>query len=893
MKRSLIFLLWFISISGVLAISTKPENSLLNLDSKGFDILKANSIVPQAPKNDIALVAALDGTIYFVEASSRKILWSFASGSSIYSSYQAFLDGDNDKQLSTDFFIDCGDDWELYRHNISFGKREKLLLTPEKYVEGAPYVSKDGVTVGSKKTTVFLVDAKSGTIINTFRSDASPLIGGFQSDEENPILSREEIEELIEPGDVDLQKVELPLYIMRTDYVLQHFSPTSGKVLWNVKFADIEAVFRCPGTEIGSEYMSDIESPLHCQTRASVYRIREPSLLDSFPMHDRLPKTLPAVEVLSLPASEPKSLSQPVGRLPGPHHLGQGKPLLALPLSEGTLSVHGGDASEMDIMSIVSDNIEKLGIWVAPLLFIVGFIIYQFFAVREPGKSKPEDSKVQGISPKKKKARKSVINKNNASNEKRHGNISHESKVADNNGLSQVERNETKLELNSNSLADVHVGERKIGKMLVSKKEIAKGSNGTIVLEGIYDGRPVAVKRLVRTHHDVALKEIQNLIASDQHPNIVRWHGVEYDQDFVYLSLERCNCSLSDLIYLCSDSQDQVVNQDWDSNILNEYIVRLHSIMDPNKDFELWKTNGYPSPQLLKLMRDVVSGLAHLHELGIIHRDLKPQNILIIIKGKSLSAKLSDMGISKRLLGDMSSLTHHGTGYGSSGWQAPEQLRHGRQTRAVDLFSLGCVLFFCLTGGKHPYGDNLERDVNIVNNRKDLFLIENIPEAVDLFSLLLEPDPDLRPKAMDVLHHPFFWSSEMRLSFLRDVSDRVELEDRENESQLLKELESIGTLALNGKWDEKMEGAFINNIGRYRRYKFDSVRDLLRVIRNKLNHYRELPSDIQEILGPVPEGFNLYFSSRFPRFLIEVYKVIHTHCREEEFFQKYIQRNPI
>ena len=142
---------------------------------------------------------------------------------------------------------------------------------------------------------------------------------------------------------------------------------------------------------------------------------------------------------------------------------------------------------------------------------------------------------------------------------------------------------------------------------------------------------------------------------------------------------------------------------------------------------------------------------------------------------------------------------------------------------------------------------------------------------------------------MDVLCHPFFWSSDMRLSFLRDASDRVELEDRENESQLLKELESTGTVALNGKWDEKMESAFINNIGRYRRYKFDSVRDLLRVIRNKLSHYRELPSDIQEILGQVPEGFDNYFSSRFPRLLIEVYKVIHTHCRDEEFFQKYIQ----
>lgn len=57
----------------------------------------------------------------------------------------------------------------------------------------------------------------------------------------------------------------------------------------------------------------------------------------------------------------------------------------------------------------------------------------------------------------------------------------------------------------------------------------------------------------------------------------------------------------------------------------------------------------------------MVSGLVHLHELGIIHRDLKPQNVLIV-KEKSLCAKLSDMGISKRLPGDMSSLGHQATG---------------------------------------------------------------------------------------------------------------------------------------------------------------------------------------------------------------------------------------
>lgn len=158
---------------------------------------------------------------------------------------------------------------------------------------------------------------------------------------------------------------------------------------------------------------------------------------------------------------------------------------------------------------------------------------------------------------------------------------------------------------------------------------------------------------------------------------------------------------------------------------------------------------------------------------------------------------------------------------------------------------MGCVLFYCITGGKHPFGDHLERDVNIVKNQVDLFLVEHIPEAVHLLSQLLDPNPESRPKASEVLQHPLFWNSEMRLAFLRDTSDRVELEDRETESDLYKELEGVASTALGAKWDEKMEPAFISNIRRYRRYKYDSVRDLLRVMRNKLSHYRELPKEIQ------------------------------------------------
>jgi hypothetical protein len=100
-----------------------------------------------------------------------------------------------------------------------------------------------------------------------------------------------------------------------------------------------------------------------------------------------------------------------------------------------------------------------------------------------------------------------------------------------------------------------------------------------------------------------------------------------------------------------------------------------------------------PTARLLTLMADIVAGVAALHDLGIVHRDLKPANILLTAE---LRAKISDMGLAKQLDGGQSSF---GTGGpGSVGWHAPEQLSGVRQTRSVDLFALGSVLFYCITG---------------------------------------------------------------------------------------------------------------------------------------------------------------------------------------------------
>lgn len=910
--------------------SSSDESSGKSLSLIGIDFdaaptrAGARTMLSVSKNNELdntALVAALDGKIHLVETKSREVLWSFASGPSIYSSYQAPMKHDNDDENASHlggFYIDCGDDWALYMHD-AFGKR-RLTENIEYFISNAPMITDGGVLLGSKKTTVFLVDAKTGRLIYTYSLSDSPLKS--RGDDEKIVLDRDAYDDLRQSGSLNLKPDEVPLYITRTDYSLKSYVLNSDKLLWNLTVSEIGAAFLCQGSEnpdsdvfidVGYDIPSQpglpFNMPLSCQSKAVVYRFRNPTMLGDSKNSKMLAG--PKRQYLMLPSSDPndKLLLRPeVDRSSESHHKNERLALPAPPnpfLSQPNANKlsHSHQRNNIDLvpaltqisekseLSNVQDALMNMPLSFNPLGIIfmgvmVLWAVIHFFSIKT--RKKVEDdvfsnqaSSLNGRSPptKKKKARKS--GKNNG--------LVKETSTSSGSGNESYD-DKPWLKLNQ-SMVD-NSGGRTIGKLFVSNTEIAKGSNGTIVLEGVYEGRPVAVKRLVKAHHDIAFKEIQNLIASDKHQNIVRWYGVESDQDFVYLSLERCSCSLGDLIQMHSDSSEKTSTGDQGKEINVEYKVRLDSFRDVMQDIKLWKENGHPSPLLLKLMRDVVSGVMHLHELGIVHRDLKPQNVLII-KEKSLCAKLSDMGISKLLAADMSSLGHHATGYGSSGWQAPEQLLHGRQTRAVDMFSLGCVLFYCLTGGRHPFGDHLERDINVVKNNADLFLVECIPESMDLFSRLLDPNCDVRPKASEVFYHPFFWDSELRLSFLRDTSDRVELEDREINSDLLKALESTAPVALVTKWDEKMEPAFLNNIGKYRRYKFNSVRDLLRVMRNKLNHYRELPLEIQEILGPVPEGFNDYFASRFPKLLIEVYKVMYEYCKEEESFSKYFKGNGV
>lgn len=130
------------------------------------------------------------------------------------------------------------------------------------------------------------------------------------------------------------------------------------------------------------------------------------------------------------------------------------------------------------------------------------------------------------------------------------------------------------------------------------------------------------------------------------------------------------------------------------------------------------------------------------------------------------------MGLAKKLDIDQSSFSGIDAGMwvpsksflitslaGSFGWKAPEVLRGGavRLTKAVDVFSLGCLIYYILTKS-HPFGEKYiftiscfilifcryEREFNILNGRSNLRDVSAWPEAYHLIKSMICTNPEER-----------------------------------------------------------------------------------------------------------------------------------------------------
>lgn len=106
----------------------------------------------------------------------------------------------------------------------------------------------------------------------------------------------------------------------------------------------------------------------------------------------------------------------------------------------------------------------------------------------------------------------------------------------------------------------------------------------------------------------------------------------------------------------------------------------------------------FPELEAIKLWKDILEGVAYLHEQGIMHRDLKPQNIIYISKTKEV--KIIDFGLALMLEKNeiVSSLV------GSPMFISPQVLNKEAYTDKCDIWSLGIIFYYTLFG-QSPYKD--------------------------------------------------------------------------------------------------------------------------------------------------------------------------------------------
>ncbi|KAL9580950.1 MAG: hypothetical protein Q9212_004182 [Teloschistes hypoglaucus] len=174
----------------------------------------------------------------------------------------------------------------------------------------------------------------------------------------------------------------------------------------------------------------------------------------------------------------------------------------------------------------------------------------------------------------------------------------------------------------------------------------------------------------------------------------------------------------------------------------------------------LRKHGKFEQSLVSSLTRQVLSGLAYLHQEGVLHRDLKADNILLDVDG---TCKISDFGISKKsdnIYGN--DITNNMQG--SVFWMAPEVIRsHGMGYSAkVDIWSLGCVVLE-MFAGRRPWSK--DEAIGAIYKLGELNQAPPIPddvageisaEAVAFMLDCFTVDPRERPTAETLLkRHPF------------------------------------------------------------------------------------------------------------------------------------------
>lgn len=206
----------------------------------------------------------------------------------------------------------------------------------------------------------------------------------------------------------------------------------------------------------------------------------------------------------------------------------------------------------------------------------------------------------------------------------------------------------------------------------------------------------------------------------------------------------------------------------------DDYLLVL-DLIDGGEMFEhLIKHGAYSEADASRLLRQVASALDFIHGIGVVHADLKPENIMLRMTRGDAVIKVIDFGCSEVLSHPEEeatgvrlpsrALTHE---EGATTAYCPPEAFDDESIDldpSADMWALGVIVYMMLVG-RHPF--DLECDATdeeiarrIKEQRqpslKDCEYAGTLsPSALDLISKLMEPDPQKRMTAHDMLHHPW------------------------------------------------------------------------------------------------------------------------------------------
>jgi serine/threonine protein kinase len=148
--------------------------------------------------------------------------------------------------------------------------------------------------------------------------------------------------------------------------------------------------------------------------------------------------------------------------------------------------------------------------------------------------------------------------------------------------------------------------------------------------------------------------------------------------------------------------------------------------------------------------RSAAMGLQHAHDAGMVHRDIKPSNMIVALTSGVPTVKILDFGLAKAANEAIrgSSLTAVGQFLGTLEYMAPEQARDATVADSrSDIYSLGCTLFFLLTGSPPFRGSLIEvlRSHESTSPESVHVLRGDVPHEVDsLVAKMLSKHPEDR-----------------------------------------------------------------------------------------------------------------------------------------------------